>query len=181
MRRLLSDYGLSIVIAVLFIGSWLIQTVTGWVEFVSEQQQHNEPAEVFGPNGYLWRWGQATFENWQSEFLQVFTFIVLTAFLIHKGSHESKDSDEEMGAKLGEIHRELRRLQAKQDGRDPDEAVRELEREEQQKKESGGPKGGEGEDRHEQHWRQWMYMTGVIVFAILLNLALMVLLQVTST
>ena len=36
---------------------------------------------------------QATFENWQSEFLQVFIFIVLTTFLVHRHSHESPDTD----------------------------------------------------------------------------------------
>ena len=33
-------------------------------------------------------------ENWQSEFLQLLTFVVLTTFLIHRGSHESRDSNE---------------------------------------------------------------------------------------
>jgi hypothetical protein len=50
--------------------------------------------------GYIWPWAQATFENWQSEFLQLFAFVALTTFLIHKGSPESKDSDEQMQASL---------------------------------------------------------------------------------
>ncbi|MCW4467659.1 hypothetical protein OGH69_01645 [Flavobacterium sp. MFBS3-15] len=36
---------------------------------------------------------QATFENWESEFLQMALFVVLTIFLIQKGSSESKDPD----------------------------------------------------------------------------------------
>ena len=110
-RRLWIMYGLSITLAVMFLVSWLLQTVFGWYEFVSEQQSHGEAAEVFGPDGYIWRWGQATFENWQSEFLQVFTFIVLTVFLIHKGSHESKDSDEETSQKLDLILTKLEKLE----------------------------------------------------------------------
>jgi hypothetical protein len=86
----------------------------GWQEFVAEQQQHGQAAQVFGSEGYLWRWGQATLENWQSEFLQLLTFVVLTSFLIHKGSHESKDSDEQMQAQLTRIESQLKELQASQ-------------------------------------------------------------------
>ena len=54
--------------------------------------------------------GQATFENWQSEFLQLLTFVALTSFLIHRGSPESKDGDEEMQSKLDAIQEELKQL-----------------------------------------------------------------------
>ena len=57
-------------------------------------------------------WGQATFENWQSEFLQLLTFVVLTTYLIHRGSHESKDSDEAMQAQLDRIERRVAALGA---------------------------------------------------------------------
>ena len=108
MGRIWRDYGLSITLAAMFLVSWLLQTWMGWQEFVSEQQEHNQPAQAFGDDGYIWRWGQATFENWQSEFLQVFTFIVLTTFLIHRKSHESPDTDYDTEAAL-------RRLEAKVD------------------------------------------------------------------
>jgi hypothetical protein len=102
------NYGLSITLVLLFLFAWALQTWTGWVEFVSEQTQHGETAEAFGDNGYIWRWAQATFENWQSEFLQVFVFIVLTTFLVHKKSHESPDTDYDTEASL-------RRIEAKVD------------------------------------------------------------------
>ena len=111
LARYWRDYSLSIVLGLLFIGSWLVQTVMGWVEFVSEQAEHGQVAEAFGPDGYIWRWGQATFENWQSEFLQLFTFVVLTTFLIHRHSHESKDTDDEMQAQLNRIEEQLKALQ----------------------------------------------------------------------
>ena len=85
----------------------------GWVEFVSEQRSLGQTAEAFGPDGYFWRWGQATFENWQSEFLQVFTFIVLTTFLVHKKSHESPDTDYDTEAALRRIEAQLDELQKK--------------------------------------------------------------------
>jgi hypothetical protein len=107
MRQIWRGYGLSITLAVLFIGSWALQTWMGWVEFASEQQGHGQQAEMFGPDGYVWRWGQATFENWQSEFLQVFTFIVLTTFLVHRKSHESPDTDYDTEAALRRIEAQL--------------------------------------------------------------------------
>ena len=73
------------------------------MEFASEQGQHQQAAQLFGPDGYIWRWAEATFENWQSEFLQLFTMVVLTTFLIHRHSHESRDSQDEMHKQVEEI------------------------------------------------------------------------------
>jgi hypothetical protein len=101
------------ILAVLFIGSWLLQTSGGWLEFVAEQEAHGETAMLFGDSGYVWPWMKATFENWQSEFLQLFTFVVLTTFLVHRGSPESRDSDEETKLILERIEQRLRRLEPK--------------------------------------------------------------------
>lgn len=114
MRTFLRDYGLGVVLAVLFVGSWTVQSLTGWVEFASEQKTHGEIAQLFGDSGYFWMWMQSTFENWQSEFLQLFTMVVLTAFLIHRGSSESKDSDDEMMLALTQIQRQLDELQQRE-------------------------------------------------------------------
>jgi uncharacterized protein DUF6766 len=109
--KLLRNYSLSIVLAVLFFVSWLLQSTTGWVEFVGNQQAHGEAAELFGQSGYFWSWMQATFENWQSEFLQLFTMVVLVSFLIHKGSQESKDADTELKAMLEDVEERLVRIE----------------------------------------------------------------------
>jgi hypothetical protein len=107
MKRLWQNYNLSIVLLVLFLLSWAGQTYVGWVEFVAEQQEHGQAASWLGEGGYVWRWAQATLENWQSEFLQLFSMVVLTALLIHKGSAESKDSNERMEQMLKRIERRL--------------------------------------------------------------------------
>jgi hypothetical protein len=109
--KLLRNYSLSLVLAALFLVSWLLQTTTGWVEFVADQQAHRETAQLFGESGYLWSWLQATFENWQSEFLQLFTMVVLVSFLIHKGSQESKDADAEIKAMLEDMEERLVRIE----------------------------------------------------------------------
>jgi hypothetical protein len=110
MKKLFKDYGLSITLAVLFLVSWGMQSWMGWAKFAEDQITHGQTPQVFGSGGYVWDWGEATFENWQSEFLQLLTFVVLTSFLIHKGSHESKDGDEEMKAQLDRIERQLSEL-----------------------------------------------------------------------
>jgi uncharacterized protein DUF6766 len=111
VRRLWKHYSLSIVLGTLFLLSWVLQTWTGWIKFVAGQKDHGQPAAWFGASGYIWDWAQATLENWQSEFLQLLAFVILTAYFIHKGSHESKDSDEEMMATLQRIETRLVRLE----------------------------------------------------------------------
>lgn len=108
--RPLGDYGLSIVLAMLFLTAMVLQTWMGWREFASESAQHGEVPQWFGDNGYIWSWGLSTFENWQSEFLQLLTFVVLTAIFVHKGSHESKDTDEEVQQQLTRIEEKLEAL-----------------------------------------------------------------------
>jgi hypothetical protein len=107
MNRIFRDYGLGVVLAILFVVSWILQSLTGWVEFASEQQTHGEAAQLFGDSGYFWSWMAATFENWQSEFLQLFSMVVFTAFLVHRGSPESKDSDDEVMLALTQIQQRL--------------------------------------------------------------------------
>jgi hypothetical protein len=115
VRRIWHDYGLSIALAALFLVSLVLQTWMGWVSFVAEQQAHGETAEAFGDSGYVWDWGQAVFENWQSEFVQVLVFIVLTTILVHRRSHESPDTDYDTEATLRRIEAKVDALQAKVD------------------------------------------------------------------
>ena len=110
MKRIWRDYGLSITLIALFMASWTLQTWTGWVQFAATQRSMGQVAQVFGPDGYVWSWGQATFENWQSEFLQVFIFVVLTTFLVHRKSHESPDTDYDTEAALRRIEARLQLL-----------------------------------------------------------------------
>ncbi len=113
MKKIWRNYGLSITLVVLFVVSWALQTWMGWNEFVAEQREHGQTAQAFGEEGYFWRWGQATFENWQSEFLQVFVFIVLTTFLVHNKSHESPDTDYDTEAALRRIEARLDEIEQK--------------------------------------------------------------------
>lgn len=100
MGRFLRDYGLSLALAALFLGSWIAHALTGWVAFAADQQSHNQVAQLFGADGYIWEWLDSTFENWQSEFLQLAAFTIATAYLVYAGSSESPDGEERIEAKL---------------------------------------------------------------------------------
>jgi hypothetical protein len=85
--------GLSIVVLSLMLIFWGAQAYTGWLE-------HNEDltesgARAIGFAAYLksGHFASATFENWESEFLQMGLYVWLTSFLYQKGSAESKDPD----------------------------------------------------------------------------------------
>jgi hypothetical protein len=95
MRRFFRNNGLSIVMSLLFLGCLFGQYVSGHLEHNEDQVKHGQPTvnfvEYVGSNHFL----EATMENWESEFLQMFGFIILTTFLYQKGSAESKDPNEE--------------------------------------------------------------------------------------
>jgi hypothetical protein len=85
-------YSNSVIIAMslVFLGSWFAQSVTGWTVFNQEQQDHGDPRVswwTYIGSSDFW---QATFQNWQSEFLAVGSFAVLVIYLRQRGSPESK-------------------------------------------------------------------------------------------
>src|SRR6187401_3512078 len=100
LRALWRDYSLGIVVGVLFLGTFVLHAIFGWWQYAADQASHGASATFWGWDGYVVYFGEWTFQNWQSEFLEVYTLIVLTAFLHHKGSHESKDGEDEMKATL---------------------------------------------------------------------------------
>src|SRR5687767_8243139 len=95
MPRVIRQNGLSIVLGSLFLIFIVGQAVTGMYEYNNEQQQHGQPTVGFISYLNTPHFVEATMENWESEFLQMFFFVVLTAFLFQKGSAESKKLDEE--------------------------------------------------------------------------------------
>ena len=104
IRRIWANFGLSLVLCVLFVVSWGTQAFAQWQSFKNEQREHGQPAVV---SEYLVDFSQSTLENWQSEFLQLFSFVTLAALFVHRGSAESKDSDERMEQMLKDIKAKL--------------------------------------------------------------------------
>jgi hypothetical protein len=87
----LHDNGLLLACLGLFAVFFAGMVVSGAATYNQEQQEHgsNERVSVLT---YLTTgdFVEATFENWESEFLQMGMYVVLTAFLYQKGSSESK-------------------------------------------------------------------------------------------
>ncbi|WP_414474568.1 DUF6766 family protein [Microvirga sp. M2] len=94
MRRFLRDNGLSIALFSLFLISLAGQALTGWRAHIEDLRLHERPAIDFltylGSGHFI----SAVFENWESEFLQMAAYVLLTIFLFQKGASESKKPDE---------------------------------------------------------------------------------------
>jgi hypothetical protein len=68
----------------------LAQSLTGWRERNNDARAHDETAISYPRYLTTGHFYETTFENWESEFLQMAAYVALTAFLFQKGSAESK-------------------------------------------------------------------------------------------
>ena len=90
VRNSLKDNGLTIVLFGLFALFLAAQSITGWRSYNSEQIEHGEPTSSYAAYLTTGHFVEATFENWESEFLQMAAYVLLTIWLVQKGSSESK-------------------------------------------------------------------------------------------
>ena len=90
---MLKSNGLSIVLIALFLVTMAGQAVTGWKAHNEDELEHG--GDPIGFTSYLssGHFLEATGENWESEFLQMALFVLLTTCLYQKGSAESKRPD----------------------------------------------------------------------------------------
>ena len=93
-------YSFAWVTAVFFLFSLALHWIFGWFAYLDEQTALGIPVET---SDYLIEMGRDTFENWQSEFLQLIWQVAGLAFLLHVGSPQSKEGDDRMEAKLDAI------------------------------------------------------------------------------
>jgi len=94
MRRFLRDNGLSLFFGTIFLLAVLGQAVSGLAQY--NQQQLGSGADPVSFWAYVTSSSFAVdvAENWQSEYLQFFLMIVVTVWLVQRGSTESKPLDE---------------------------------------------------------------------------------------
>jgi NADH:ubiquinone oxidoreductase subunit 6 (subunit J) len=104
LTRVWSNFGLSVAFLALFLISWIAQAVAEWGTFVQEEQAHGDTPSI---SDFFVQFGQSTFENWQSEFLQLFSFVVFSAILIHHGSAESRDGEDRIEQAVKRIEKRL--------------------------------------------------------------------------
>ena len=89
-RTVVYSNSLVVVMAVIWIWSWLAQSVSGWSEYNAERIEHEQPPlSWLGYVGSADFW-QTTLQNWQSEFLAVGSMAVHAIYLRQRGSPESK-------------------------------------------------------------------------------------------
>jgi hypothetical protein len=114
-------YGYIWVTAALFVFSLIGHWLFAWFDYQKEAEAHAQPIEV---SEYAAKTLEATFENWQSEFLQLLWQVgglMFLMFLFAVGSPQSKEDGERKEEKLDWIMRKLDREEAQRRIHDLDE------------------------------------------------------------
>lgn len=101
-----------------FAGSLILHWLFGWRAYEAEALSHGQAPKWAE---YLDEMLRDTFENWQSEFLQLLWQVVGLAYFLYVGSPSSKENDDRLEAKVDE----LIRLAA---GKDADKLLEEIDR-----------------------------------------------------
>ena len=94
MRSWVRDHGLLLANAGLFVLFFAGMVLAGVRAYNGDQQAHGQAAVSLWGYLHTGDFVEATFENWESEFLQMGMYVVLTAYLFQRGSSESKPLDE---------------------------------------------------------------------------------------
>lgn len=76
--------------ALIFVGSWFGQSVTGLTEFNAEQLVHGESRVSWWTYVGSSQFWESTLQNWQSEFLAIGSFAVLAIYPRQRGSPKSR-------------------------------------------------------------------------------------------
>jgi len=80
-----------------FLGSLILHWYFGWQAFVAEAAEHGQLPQQ---SEYLDLMLRDTFENWQSEFLQLMWQVCGLAYFLYVGSPASKENDDRVEAKV---------------------------------------------------------------------------------
>jgi len=121
MRRFVRENSLGLVFGLLFLLALVGQAVAGLADVNAQQLTDGLPPLTMGRYLTSADFAVDVAENWQSEYLQFFLYIVLTVWLVQKGSPESKalaeagrESDEDQ--RVGRYARDDSPAWAKVDG-----------------------------------------------------------------
>jgi membrane protein implicated in regulation of membrane protease activity len=94
VAKFFKNNGLTIALLALFLVSIFGQWISGWHVENEELLRHGEKAISLGAYTVDPAFLSSVFENWESEFLQMSAYVVLTAMLVQRGSAESRDPDD---------------------------------------------------------------------------------------
>jgi hypothetical protein len=93
VRAFVRHNGLSLFFLGLFLAALVFQAIAGHADFNEDQDRHGDPRISLGRYVLSSEFGTAVMENWQSEYLQFTLFVLLTVWLLQRGSPESKELD----------------------------------------------------------------------------------------
>jgi hypothetical protein len=93
MKKILKNNGLSICFFLLFVFSLVGQLIMGLHQYNEKMKELGGRQVGYGEYLTSGHFAEATFENWESEFLQMGLYVYISIFLFQKGSSESKDPD----------------------------------------------------------------------------------------
>lgn len=94
LKQFLYSNGLLLVVSFLALSALVGQTLTGWHDNNDDLQQMGLAPLTLWHYLHSGHFLEATFENWESEFLQMGLYVLLTIWLRQKGSPESKNLDQ---------------------------------------------------------------------------------------
>ena len=94
MRRFVHDNGLTLFFGAILLLALVGQSVAGMLDFNSQQVASGLEGVRYPQYLTTSDFAVDVAENWQSEFLQFFLYILVTIWLVQRGSTESKDVDE---------------------------------------------------------------------------------------
>jgi hypothetical protein len=92
--------GFAWVTAAFFLFSLAGHWIFGWFDYLQEQSAHGEAPQV---GHFAVQMARETFENWQSEFLQLIWQVIGLTYLLYVGSPQSKEEDDRLEDKLDAI------------------------------------------------------------------------------
>jgi hypothetical protein len=101
--RFTRAYSFALVTGAFFLLSWAGQFIFQLIEVRNEAEQHGQQ---FTWSDFFPQFLQSTFENWQSEFLQLIWQAAGLALFYFWGSSQSKEGDDRLEAKVDALLRE---------------------------------------------------------------------------
>jgi hypothetical protein len=96
-KNILKGYAYAWLTLAFFLGSLVLHWWFGWTAFVDDASQHGQSPDMAN---YLNEMLRDTFENWQSEFLQLLWQVVGLAYFLYLGSPSSHENDDRLEAKV---------------------------------------------------------------------------------
>ncbi|PQA55607.1 DUF6766 family protein [Siphonobacter curvatus] len=95
MKKFFRENGLSLILALITLLTLFAHLLTGWQDLNNERQDFGQNPLTLGQYFGSGHCIESVFENWESEFLQMALYVLLTVSLYQKGSSESKSLTEE--------------------------------------------------------------------------------------